>query len=228
MKVAYITGAAKGLGNRIAEVLSEEYELALGVNKTPISGFDDALIIKGDVADPKTSFRAEKEIRAKYGRLDLFVANAGMIVNELLISTSEEDWDRSIAVNLNGIFFGIRALFELLTESKGSIVIISSILGKRGAIGSAAYTASKAGLFGLALSSAKELAPNVRVNSILPGYLDTDMGQTSPKGMEFARNEHLLKRLGSIDDVAQMVLALSKMEGVTGQIFSPDGRLSSW
>ncbi len=226
--VACVTGASRGLGRRIAETLAPTHDLALGFHRTAIDGFPEALRFGGDIADPATSRRAVDSIRERFGRLDLFVPNAGFVADRRFGEITDDEWDRHLRVNLDGVFHGLRAFGPLLESSSGTAIVVSSLLARRGATGAAAYAAAKAAVIGLALSAAREWAPRVRVNIVLPGYLETDMGLASPRALDRAREEHLLKRTGSIEDAARLVAFVATLSGVTGQVFSADGRLARW
>lgn len=226
--VAWITGASRGLGLRLAERLRDEYDLALGHFQSPPPAIAGALAVPGDVGDPETSRRGAEAIMARFGRLDLFVANAAVIADGPMIRMSEAEWDRVVAVNLTGVFHGLRAAAPLLTKSRGAAVLVSSILGRRGGIGSVNYAAAKAGVMGLAVAAARELAPAVRVNVVCPGYLETEMGLATPQALERARRDHLMGSLSSIDDAARLIREVGRLEAVTGQVFAADGRLVPW
>lgn len=227
--VAWITGATRGLGLRLAHLLAPDYELALGCWRTPPPPIQGSLPIPGDVSDPEVSTRGADAIEARFGRLDLFVANAAVVADKPMLKMREaEDWDRVLAINTSAAFYGLRAAAPLLARSRGAAVLVGSIMGRRGAAGSVNYAASKAALMGLALSAARELAPAVRVNVVCPGYIETDMGLSNPKALERARREHLQETLSSVEDAARLIREVARLEAVTGQVFAADGRIVPW
>lgn len=227
--VAWITGASRGLGLRLAHLLAPDHDLALGCWRTPPPPIPGSLPIPGDVSDPEVSTRGAAAIEERFGRLDLFVANAAVVADKPMLRMREdEDWDRILAVNVSAAFFGLRAAAPLLARTRGAAVLVGSIMGRRGAAGSVNYAASKAALLGLAASAARELAPSVRVNVVCPGYLETAMGLSTPRALEAARRDHLLGTLSSVDDAARLIREVARLEAVTGQIFSADGRMIPW
>lgn len=228
MKSAYITGASRGLGLRVSELLSEDYALGLGCHQTPAPELPNSVVLRGDVGLAETADRAIRSILERFGRLDLFIANAGIVIDKPFLSMDENSWDEVIRTNLTGVFYGLRSCAPALIESHGSVVITSSLLGRRGSFGSANYAASKAGLIGLARTAARELAPHVRVNVVIPGYMETDMGVSSPAALDAARSEHPLGCLTEIDDAARLIIDVAHLKTVTGQIFTADGRMAAW
>lgn len=226
-KCAFITGASRGLGHSIAEELQNEYRLALGYLRNPPS-LDAELLIRGDVSLSATMRSAAVEIEENFGRLDLLVANAAISRDRSLLKTSDADFDETIAVNVSGVFNALRSFAPLLARSNGSVVVIGSIIGRRGAAGSVSYAASKAALIGLALTAAREFAPDVNLNVVIPGYMDTDMGMASEAGMIQAKMDHLGGVLTPVEEAAEVVADVARLKTVTGQIFTADGRLARW
>jgi 3-oxoacyl-[acyl-carrier protein] reductase len=228
MKVAYITGASIGLGRRVAELLAGKYRLGLGCHTHAAPDLPEAVPLPGDLADPATSTNAVATLLERFGRLDLFVANAAITIDRPFLKMTDADWDRTLAVNLSGVFYGLRACGEALRESRGMAILIASVMGRRGAAGSANYAASKAGVLALMHSAAREWAPEVRVNAVIPGYMPTAMGLDAPVALEAARAEHVLGVLTPVEDAARLVVAVAELETVSGQVFTADGRLSRW
>lgn len=228
MRVAYITGASRGLGLEIARTLSERYALGLGCLKTAPPALPMSIELRGDVADPLTAELAVQALMDQYGRLDLFVANAAVSRDRALPRMSDAEWDETLATNLSGVFYGLRACAPALAESKGHAILVGSLIGRRGAAGSVNYAAAKAGLIALALTAAKEWAPDVRVNVVIPGYMDTDMGRETPDAAVAAKSDHLLGTWTDVGDAAALVASVAELKSVTGQVFTADGRLSRW
>ncbi len=248
-KVALVTGASQGIGRAIAVALGRRGAKVI-VNYLPdaagapaareadartvaaeveaaggqgaISGFD--------VANSASVTEAIKAIGAEHKQLDILVNNAGIAVNGLLMRFTDDQWNRTINVNLNGAFHTTRAAASLLLRAKdaGRIINLSSVVGEMGNGGQAAYSASKAGIIGLTMSTARELASRgVTCNAVAPGYIDTAM--TADHLPEAARAKLMeqipLGRIGKADDIADTVAFLAGPEAayITGQVLRVNG-----
>ena len=227
-----MTGASRGLGLAVAHALGEAgYTLCLTyrtsgdkAREAAAHGAPGSFALPFDAtARPGVDSLAD-EVRERWGALDALVLNAAITSDALLPRLEEGDWDRTIAANVGANFLLIRALAPLMPEG-GHIVTVSSRSGLRGNAGQAAYSAAKAALMGLTLSAARELAPRIRVNSVVPGYMETDMGRAAPRAMERARGESLLSALTPPAEVAGFVLWLLGTRHVTGQVFTIDSRI---
>lgn len=239
-KVALITGAARGIGKAIAlklynhganiiinDIVSENeinqtlQEIKKNTNK--------AIGIRADITKLDEVEKMIKDIINKFGKIDILVNNAGIIRDSLLIRMKEEDWDAVINVNLKGTFNCSRTVAKYMMRQKtgGKIVNISSIIGLIGNIGQSNYSASKAGIIGLTKSMAKELAlRNINVNAVAPGFIETDMTQKLPDKIRQNLQQQIpLKRLGTVDDIAQVVyfLVSEASNYITGQVIKVDG-----
>ncbi|HCX04539.1 MAG TPA: 3-oxoacyl-[acyl-carrier-protein] reductase [Clostridiales bacterium] len=240
-KTAIITGASGGLGCSIAKKLNENnYNLVLNYNRNSssleelINNFENKdtknIIVQGDVS---SYTEAEKLIKVGYenfDKIDLLVNNAGITKDKLLTMMSEEDFQDVIRVNLNGTFNCIRHISKkMIRQKEGKIVNISSVIGLTGNIGQANYAASKAGVIGLTKSVAKELArKNITCNVITPGFIETDMTKVlEDNQIKNIKNQIPLKRLGTPEDVANLIVFLSSdfANYITGQVISVDGGL---
>jgi 3-oxoacyl-[acyl-carrier protein] reductase len=240
-KTAIITGASGGLGCSIAKKLNENnYNLVLNYNRNSssleelINNFENKdtknIIVQGDVS---SYTEAEKLIKVGYenfDKIDLLVNNAGITKDKLLTMMSEEDFQDVIRVNLNGTFNCIRHISKkMIRQKEGKIVNISSVIGLTGNIGQANYAASKAGVIGLTKSVAKELArKNITCNAITPGFIETDMTKVlEDNQIKNIKNQIPLKRLGTPEDVANLIVFLSSdfANYITGQVISVDGGL---
>ena len=153
----------------------------------------DTLLIKADVGDIKHVEKMAEAVYEKWGRVDVLINNAGITKDSLMIKLKEEEWDEVLRVNLKGCCNTIRAFSRFMIKSGGGHIInISSYSGLKGREGQAAYSASKAAVLGLTYTAAKELAEyNIRVNALLPGYMQTEMGKASEKAMTTAKMESI-------------------------------------
>lgn len=234
-KVALVTGGSRGLGAEIALALGRA-GYAVAVNY--LSNQAEARNVAGKAGGGSAALRADVssreeveamagEVRAKWGRLDVLVNNAGIARDALIARLSEADWDRVLAVNLRGCLNAIEVFTPLLKEAGGGHVVnVSSRSGAFGKEGQAAYSASKAAVLGLTRRKAAELGEfNIRVNAVLPGYMPTAMGKSAPAAMERARRESALLRLADPAEAASFIVWLAGTGGITGQVFSLDSRL---
>lgn len=235
LKVAVITGASRGLGREVALTLGKSgYKIAvnyLASEKEAMKVADeiatDALLIKSDVGDIKQAEKLAEAVYEKWGRVDVLVNNAGIAKDSLMIKLKEEEWDEVLRVNLKGCCNTIRAFSYFMIKSGGGHIInISSYSGLKGREGQAAYSASKAAVLGLTYTAAKELAEyDIRVNALLPGYMQTEMGKASEAAIAVARNESIAGKLSSPKDAAGFIVYLLKTDNITGQVFCLDSRI---
>ncbi len=240
-KTAIITGASGGLGCAIAKKLNENnYNLILNYYKNK-SSLDELvktfknketknIIVQGDISVYSDAENLIKESYEQFNKIDLLVNNAGITKDKLLTMMSEDDFQKVINVNLNGTFNCIRHISKkMIRQKEGKIINISSVIGLTGNIGQSNYAASKAGVIGLTKSVAKELArKNITCNVITPGFIETEMTDVlDEKQISNIKNQIPLKRLGSPEDVANLIIFLSSDNAnyITGQVISVDGGL---
>jgi len=230
-KVALVTGASQGIGRSIAESFAEEGATVIGIdmNKLPyenknIYGYEVNVV---DRAGIKSFFDS---ITERFGRVDILVNNAGITRDALIQKMTEEMWDLVVDVNLKGLFNITQLLGpHMMEKGKGSIINIASVVGEYGNVGQTNYAATKAGVIGLTKTWAKEFArkgANIRVNSIAPGYVSTDMMKTVPdKVLENIKSKTMLGRLGEPEEIAKAVLFLASDESsyITGHNLSVNG-----
>jgi 3-oxoacyl-[acyl-carrier protein] reductase len=236
-RVALITGASRGLGERIAVTLAGRgYNIAVNylssdraAEETARRAGGRALSVKADVGDLKQVGEMIALLEDRFGRLNAVINNAGIMRDNLLVRQSEREWDAVLRTNLKGCFNVIRTAAPLMIKSGGGHIInISSYSGVRGKAGQAAYSASKAALIGLTFAAARELSVyNIKVNALLPGYLPAGMGPEAAAAMEKAREESIMKKLASPEEAAEFVVTLLNTEHITGQVFSLDSRTMS-
>jgi 3-oxoacyl-[acyl-carrier protein] reductase len=156
------------------------------------------------------------------------VNNAGIAIDQLVMRIKDDDWNRTLSVNLTGNFNLIRAAARpMMKARRGAIVNVTSVIGEMGNAGQAAYAAAKAGQIGLTKSVARELASrNIRVNAVAPGYVETDMTSGLPEAAKTKMMELIpLARLGAAEDVANAVafLASDQASYVTGEVLRVNG-----
>lgn len=188
---------------------------------------ENAFLIKADVGDAKQVEEMAAAVYRKWGRVDVLINNAGITKDSLMIKLKEAEWDEILRVNLKGCFNTIRAFSRVMIKTGGGhIVNISSYSGVKGKEGQTAYSASKAALLGLTYTAARELAGyNIRVNALLPGYMQTEMGMAAEKAMSKARADSISGSLSDPKEVAGFVEYLIKTDYITGQVFSLDSRI---
>jgi 3-oxoacyl-[acyl-carrier protein] reductase len=233
-KIVVVTGGSRGIGKAIAEKFSETGATVIITYKTSIdAGHFDSKGIKHYQCDASRLKEVQDLIDTvikEHKRVDVLVNNAGLNKDNLLIRMSEEDWDLVMNTNAKGVFNFTKAVSrQMISQRKGKIINISSIVGLTGNAGQANYVASKAAIIGFTKAVAKELASrNINVNCIAPGYIDTDMTKKLDEKVKAAFVESIpLKRIGKPDDVANLVLFLSSDEAdyITGQVICIDGGL---
>jgi len=240
-KTAIITGASGGLGCEIAKKLNENnYNLVLNYYKNK-SSLDELvktfknketknIIVQGDISVYSDAENLIKESYENFEKIDLLVNNAGITKDKLLTMMSEDDFQKVVNVNLNGTFNCIRHISKkMIRQKEGKIINISSVIALTGNIGQSNYAASKAGVIGLTKSVAKELArKNITCNVITPGFIETEMTDVlEEKQISNIKNQIPLKRLGSPEDVANLIIFLASNNAnyITGQVISVDGGL---
>lgn len=190
-----------------------------------------ALVYEADVASYSRAQEVVDEVVGQWGRVDFLLNNAGRSMPKGLLEISEEEWDRTLDINLKSCFNWCRAVVPLMQEQgKGRIANMSSLNAHTGGVTSAvskfAYAAAKAGILGLTRALAKELGPTVHINAICPGVIETELGNslTRARGAELAEGISL-ERLGTPQDVANVVafLATAEPSFMTGQNLVIDG-----
>lgn len=230
-KVAVITGAAKGLGQAMAERFANEGATVIAADMGDLAyQHPNVHGYKLNVTDTEACKAFTEEIIAKYKRIDILVNNAGITKDSTTRKMTDDQWDAVINVNLKGVFNLTRYVGPHMQDSQGgSIINISSIVGVYGNYGQANYAASKAGVIGMSKTWAREFAAkggNVRVNAIAPGYIMTDILKTVPQDLldKFA-SMTMLGRLGQPDEIANAALFLASDESsyVTGHVLEVNG-----
>lgn len=235
--VAIVTGGAKGIGRAIVESLAKKgikvilnyhhsEEQAMEVKKELCGRGYKIEIYKADISKSEEAKQLVSFANKTYGEVNILVNNAGIGKWQLFTDITDEDWNHIIQNNLNSVFYMTREVVkDMIYQKRGCIINISSIWGITGASCEVAYSVTKAGIDGLTKALAKELAPsNIRVNSIAPGFIMTDMNKGfSREELEQIKQEIPLGRVGKPEDIAKCVKWLVEDEYTTGQIISPNG-----
>ena len=238
-KVAIVTGGSRGIGRAIVEDLarkgikvianynqSEEKAKGLKENLEKENIFID--IFKADVSKRNEAKEMIEYTIKKYGKIDILINNAGINQEKMFQDITDEDWDNVIKVNLYSVFCMTQEVVNyMLKQKNGCIINISSIYGINGGSCAVAYSATKAGIDGMTKALAKELGPsNIRVNSIAPGCMNTDMNAylTEEEWNEI-KEETPLEKIGEGIDIAKCVEWLIEDNFTTGQVISINGGL---
>jgi len=238
-KIAIVTGASGGIGKAIALHLSAagatvvcnyctNRQKAEAVVQAARKAGGSAVSMQGDVRSFIEMEAMTTSVVAQFDRIDILVNNAGITRDELLLSMSDKDWRDVIETNLYGAFNSTKAVAQqMMFQKKGRIINISSVAGERGGRGQTNYAASKGGLNAFTRAAAIELAPkNITVNAVAPGVIETEMSQeVMRRAKETVMNHIPLKRLGTCDEVASLVVFLASDDAayITGQLIRVDG-----
>jgi 3-oxoacyl-[acyl-carrier protein] reductase len=242
-KTALITGAARGIGKAIAVRFAGEgchiafTDLAIDENAKITVKEIEVFGVKvkayaSNAADYEDTHRVVDEIVKDFGRIDILVNNAGITRDGLMMRMNESQWDMVINVNLKSAFNFTHALAPVMMKQRtGSIINMSSVVGVHGNAGQANYSASKAGMIGLAKSVARELGSRgIRANAIAPGFIATEMThQLSDEVRAEWEKQIPLRRAGTPSDVADAALYLASdlSSYVTGQVIQVDGGMNT-
>jgi len=239
-RTALVTGASQGIGEAVAKLLAaqgarvvlaarnEEKLKELAAHIDAGGGCARPLVL--DVSQPETFAERLKSLPEDYAAIDILVNNAGVTADNLLVRMSLADWERVLRTNLTGAFALTKEMVRGMMKRRwGRVINVSSVVGMMGNAGQANYAASKAGLIGFSKSLARELGSrSITVNVVAPGLIQTAMTESLP---EAAREELtsaiVLKRLGTVADVAAAVLFLASEEGgyITGHTLNVSGGL---
>ena len=241
-KVALVTGAARGIGKAVALKLASEganiafTDLAIDENGLATQQELEALGVKAkgyasNAANFEETHQVVTEIVKDFGRIDVLVNNAGITKDGLMMRMSEGQWDAVLNVNLKSAFNFIHACTPIMMKQRsGSIINMASVVGVHGNAGQCNYSASKAGMIGLAKSIAQELGSRgIRANAIAPGFIITDMTAALPENVREEWCKKIpLRRGGTPEDVANISLFLASdlSAYVSGQVIQVDGGMN--
>jgi 3-oxoacyl-[acyl-carrier protein] reductase len=241
-KTALITGGGRGIGAATATLFARE-GASVGIMDLREESFRDilgqgkqlGLELKGFVGDVTEKEQVERVMGSfvhEFGRIDILVNNAGIAISRPFFEKTVDDWEKTLRVNLIGVFLCAQAAAKYMLEQKsGKIINISSIRGIEhcGREGVMDYSASKTALIGLTKTMAKELAPHINVNTVAPGHTKTEMTKSLPE--EVKRNMiegSYLKRMAEPEEIAKAILFMASDDAnfITGQVLLVDGGFS--
>jgi NAD(P)-dependent dehydrogenase (short-subunit alcohol dehydrogenase family) len=243
-KVALITGSGTGIGKTTALLFAKEGALVIITDINEENGLrtvdeikqkgGNAIFLKHDVTREEDWVRVVEEATKEYDSIDILFNNAGIFKIKPIFETSLEEWNQMMSINVTGAFLGMKHVVpHMIKKQSGSVINASSNAGLFGVAGMAAYGASKGAIRTLTKDAAMEFAPYVRVNSIHPGYIRTQMIEYAAKVANKQPEDQAvtvpLKRLGDPIEVAKMVLYLASDDSsyVTGSEFVLDGGVTS-
>ena len=237
MKTIIVTGGSRGIGASIVkELANKDYNIVLNYNnsekqakqiqKELLEKNIKIEIFKADVSKRENVKDLVKFALEKFKTIDVLINNAGIDQVKMFMDITDEDWNKMIQTNLNSVFYCTQEVLPTMTHNKnGNIINISSIWGITGASCEVHYSVAKAGIDGMTKALAKELGPsNIRVNSIAPGAILTDMNsEYTNEEIKDMESQIPLGRLGNSIDIAKCVNWLIEDNYTTGQIISPNG-----
>ena len=233
MKIILITGASRGIGREIAKNLAKKgYKIIANYNKSEeaaqdlVKMSDNIEIYKADVSKRIEVKQMVDYILKKYGKIDALINNAGISGTKLFTDVTDEEWNKIVNNNLYSAFCVTQEVDKnMICEKNGCIINISSVWGMVGASCETIYSITKAGIDGMTKSLAKELGPsNIRVNSIAPGIIDTDMNKNlSDEDIKNIEEEIPLEHIGKTLDISKCVEWLLEDNYTSGQVISING-----
>lgn len=236
-KTVIITGGSRGIGAAIVNLLAkEDYNIVLNYNKSEeiakkmqeefTTLGKTVEIFKADVSKREEVKQLVQFAIKKFGKIDVLINNAGISQTKLFTDITDLDWNNMLNTNLNSVFYMTQEVVQyMIHEKEGCIINISSIWGMIGASCEVHYSVAKAGVDAMTKSLAKELGPsNIRINSIAPGIIDTDMNKyLSQKELEQIKEEIPLGKIGDTSSIAKCAKWLIEDNYTTGQIISING-----
>lgn len=236
-KTIIVTGGSRGIGAAIVSLLAKEnYNIVLNYNKSEeiakkmqeeFTNLGKTVeIFKADVSKREEVKKLVDFTIKKFGKIDVLINNAGISQTKLFTDITDEDWNNMLNIDLNSVFYASQEVAKhMIHEKEGCIINISSIWGMIGASCEVHYSVAKAGVDAMTKSLAKELGPsNIRVNSIAPGIIDTDMNKyLSEKELEQIKEEIPLGKIGETSSIAKCAKWLIEDNYTTGQIIAING-----
>ena len=232
-KVVLITGGSRGIGREIAITLAQKgYLVIANYNKSEEQAKKlkqenaNIEIFKADVSKREEVHKMVEEIIRGYHRIDVLINNAGISESKMFTDVTDEDWNKIINNDLYSAFCTTQEVItSMINRKEGCIINISSIWGLVGSSCETIYSIAKAGIDAMTKSLAKEMGPsNIRVNSIAPGIIDTDMNKCyNQREIEDIKEKIPLEKIGKTSDIAKCVNWLIEDESTTGQVISING-----
>lgn len=237
-KIAFVTGASRGIGKAIALDLAANGATVIGTatSESGANAISEYLKEAGatgvgkclNVTEPDMIANVLSEVTEEFGVPTILVNNAGITRDNLLMRMKDDEWDDIIQTNLNSVYRMSKACLRGMMKAKGGAIInIASVVGVMGNAGQTNYAAAKAGIIGFSKSLAREVgSKNITVNTIAPGFIDTDMTRALAEEQRESLTQQIpLKRLGSPEDIAKSVTFLASEGGsyITGQTLNVNG-----
>ena len=236
-KVVIVTGASRGIGRNIATTLAKKgYIVIANYNKSENKAIElqqnlekeniKIDIFKADVSNRDEVKKLVQFAINKYKKIDCVINNAGIDQVKMFLDITDADWNNMISNNLNSVFYICQEVLPYMIHEKNGVIInISSIWGVTGASCESHYAVSKAGVDALTKSLAKEMGPsNIRINSIAPGFIDTEMNNNlNEEEKKEIKEEIPLQKIGKVEDVSRTVEWIIEDEYITGQVISVNG-----
>lgn len=236
-KVVLVTGGSRGIGASLVKFLATKgYQVILNYNKSEEEAKKIQIelqkqnikidIIKANVANKLEVSKLVKYIIERYNKIDVLINNAGISQEKLFLDLTDDDWEHIMNINLNSVYFCSKEVLPyMLKRKEGCIINISSIWGETGASCEVAYSTTKAAVNGFTKALAKEMGPsNIRINSIAPGIIDTDMNKNlSQEDITKIKEEIPLNKIGVPEDIAKCAKWLIEDTYTTGQIINING-----
>jgi len=237
-KIAVITGGGSGIGRATALRFADEgahviiWDVADKKGEEAITALKDkgsnAAYYHVDTTDKEQIAKATEDVISRYGRIDILINNAGITKDSTLLKMTDEQWERVIDVNLNGVYHCTRAIAPIMAQNNyGRIINASSVVGLFGNFGQTNYAATKAGLIGMTQTLSKELGrKGITVNAVAPGFIATEMIQLMPENVLAGMEAKVpVKRLGQPEEVAALYAFLASDEAayINGAVIRIDG-----
>ena len=235
-KTAIITGSSRGIGRAVAAAFAEHGASLVihGTSEAPLIALKNELptlceYVAGDIGEPETSLKLAEKCVAAFGKIDILVNNAGVNTRTKFLDLDSDEWEKVLRINLTGAFYACKSVIPYMLEKKsGSIINMSSSAGKTPhSNASLCYGVSKGGIDAMTRKLAYDFAPfNIRVNSICPGPIETDMSlQWTDEYRAKVLNDIPLRRLGKSSDVANLAVFLASdlSDFITGESINING-----
>lgn len=229
-KTVLITGISRGIGKATALKFAEKGWNVCGCYKKnkPDFSIENALFFQADISDHAQAKELVQKAYGAFGRIDSLINNAAITADKTIFKMTPEMWQAVLATNLNGTFYMLKEVLAVMMKQKsGAIINIASKTAFTSPSGTANYSASKAGVISLTKTAAREAGRfGITVNAVLPGFHQTDMGNTAGKDyIEKAKEESVLNTTTDIKELVDFIVFLANLKTVSGQTFNMDSRI---